>query len=61
MITSTPTAARPLQSLDAWPGESARPPLRLLEARSPARRTGEPTARPGWKAGWLQRLRQALK
>ncbi|MFO1339917.1 MAG: hypothetical protein U1F53_17100 [Burkholderiaceae bacterium] len=58
---STRTSTRPLHSLDAWPGESARPPLRLLEPRGPAQRAGEPPARPGLGAGWLQRLRQALK
>lgn len=58
---STRTSSRSLQSLDAWPGESARPPLRMLEPRSPDRRQGGPALRPGSPASWLQRLRQALK
>lgn len=52
--------SRPLQSLDAWPGESPRPPLRLLEtpqvrAVSGAKRTGFPQP-----TGWLKRLRHVL-
>jgi hypothetical protein len=60
MIT-TPSSS-PLHSLDAWPGESARPPLRLLEGRAVARPAGRP-ARPAGGAGqvrWLQRLQRAL-
>lgn len=54
------TTHRPLRSLDAWPGESARPPLRLLETpRLTPRSAPQPAARP-LRAGWLQRLRQAL-
>jgi len=50
-----------LSSLDAWPGESARPPLRLLETpRLTARGGSAPTAARPMRAGWLQRLRQAL-
>jgi len=54
---------RPLHSLDAWPGESPRPPLRLLEtpqarAGSSAGSSAASTGRP--PAGWLQRLRRAL-
>ena len=51
---------RPLSSLDAWPGEAARPPLRLLEmprARTDAR-VADRRASP--LTGWLQRLRHAL-
>jgi hypothetical protein len=51
---------RTLSSLDAWPGEAARPPLRLLEiprARADARVADR---RAGSLAGWLQRLRHAL-
>lgn len=56
------SSRRPLGSLDAWPGEAARPPLRLLETpRAPAARAGEGrTSRPAAPAGWLQRLRHAL-
>jgi len=55
------TTHRPLSSLDAWPGESARPPLRLLETpRLTARGGSAPTAARPMRAGWLQRLRQAL-
>jgi hypothetical protein len=51
---------RPLHSLDAWPGESQQPPLRLLQ--TPPARSGSSLgmahrARP---LSWLQRLRQAL-
>lgn len=51
---------RPLHSLDAWPGESPRPPLRLLEA--PQARAGSGAASTGrpLTTGWLQRLRRAL-
>jgi hypothetical protein len=54
---------RPLSSLDAWPGEAARPPLRLLETppvRPEGRARESRTIRPGSPAGWLQRLRHAL-
>lgn len=51
---------RPLHSLDAWPGESQQPPLRLLQP--PRARSG---STPGMvnrvrPISWLQRLRQAL-
>jgi hypothetical protein len=49
-----------LSSLDAWPGETTRPPLRLLDPpRAVARRADAPAARP-LPAGWLQRLRRAF-
>ncbi|MEK8030917.1 hypothetical protein AACH06_08840 [Ideonella sp. DXS29W] len=51
---------RPLHSLDAWPGESTQPPLRLLE---PTRlRSGHSAAAPHRPRppGWLQRLRRVL-
>lgn len=55
------TTHRPLSSLDAWPGESARPPLRLLETPRLAARGGiAPAAERPARAGWLQRLRRAL-
>jgi hypothetical protein len=57
------SSRRPLTSLDAWPGEAARPPLRLLEAprARPDARAGQGRAsRPAAPAGWLQRLRHAL-
>jgi len=52
--------SRPLHSLDAWPGESPRPALRLLE--TPQVRTVSVTGSAGRPpvAGWLQRLRRAL-
>lgn len=61
MPPSTPA----LHSLDAWPGEAARPPLRLLDAARPARREAPPAtpARPPRDSGggnWLRRVRQAL-
>lgn len=56
-----PHSPTTLQTLDAWPGETARPPLRLLAGRPAARRSA-PSAptRPSEPAGWLQRVRQAL-
>ena len=56
------SSRRPLSSLDAWPGEAARPPLRLLEAPRSAdgRKAEGRTSRPSAPAGWLQRLRHAL-
>jgi hypothetical protein len=58
-------------SLDAWPGEAARPPLRMLEPRSTARHTAPAPSRAAAPAapvapressqiGWLQRVRGAL-
>ncbi|WP_374675781.1 hypothetical protein [Ideonella sp.] len=62
MIPTSP--ASPLHSLDAWPGESARPPLRLLERRDamrPARRAARPASgQAHGHAHWLQRLQRAL-
>jgi hypothetical protein len=52
-------ARRPLSSLDAWPGEPARPPLRLLESQRVGPRVASGTPRTP-RPGWLQRLRQAL-
>jgi hypothetical protein len=57
------SSRRPLSSLDAWPGEAARPPLRLLQApraRSDGQSGQGRTTRADTPAGWLQRLRQAL-
>ncbi|WP_374563631.1 hypothetical protein [Ideonella sp.] len=51
---------RPLHSLDAWPGESPRPPLRLLETPRAHGDTGAVTASRPLPTGWLQRLRRAL-
>ncbi|MFZ5547818.1 MAG: hypothetical protein ACOZJX_03915 [Pseudomonadota bacterium] len=59
MTRSTPT----LDSLDAWPGETARPPLRLLDAGRRAPRRGaqaEAPSRPAERPGWLARMRLAL-
>ncbi|HEX5687690.1 MAG TPA: hypothetical protein VFY73_27055 [Ideonella sp.] len=52
--------SHPLHSLEAWPGESQQPPLRLLE--TPRTRAGTEPASPirSRPAGWLQRLRRAL-
>jgi hypothetical protein len=52
---------RCLSSLEAWPGEVARPPLRLLEPRRRAARgaTPVPAGRPA-PGGWWRRLRDAL-
>lgn len=74
MISSPPLSR--LHSLDAWPGETARPPLRLLEPRAGARNgTARPLpGRPGADARaegggalaaeptglWLRRLQAAL-
>jgi hypothetical protein len=57
------SSRHPLSSLDAWPGEPARPPLRLLETprEKVEGRTGDGRAsRPSAVPGWLQRLRHAL-
>jgi hypothetical protein len=57
------TPRRPLSSLEAWPGETARQPLRLLEtprSRAQARATDSRTNGSSHLAGWLQRLRHAL-
>lgn len=51
---------RPLQSLDAWPGESQRPPLRLLETPRAHSGTGATVASRPLPYSWLQRLRRAL-
>ncbi len=52
---------RSLSSLEAWPGEAARPPLRLLEPRRPAAHGGGRGHRARTaRAGWWQRLRDAL-
>jgi hypothetical protein len=51
---------RPLSSLDAWPGEAARPPLRLLETPRSRPNAGVADRRASSLAGWLQRLRHAL-
>ena len=52
----------PAPSLDAWPGETARPPLRLLETpRSLPARRQHASAALAPAAGWLQRLRQLLR
>lgn len=56
-----PTSPHALRSLDAWPGETARPPLRLLDGRQSSTRAQPPAAaRPAERMGWLQRVRQAL-
>lgn len=56
-----PNSPLALHSLDAWPGETARPPLRLLDANrgahGPRPTTAERSVKP---AGWMQRLRRAL-
>jgi hypothetical protein len=56
-----PTSPHALRSLDAWPGETARPPLRLLDGRQ-VRPGAQPpaAARPAERMGWLQRMRRAL-
>ncbi len=51
---------RPLHSLDAWPGENPRPPLRLLEAPQARADSAAPSAGRPLPTGWLQRLRRAL-
>jgi len=53
----------PAPSLDAWPGETARPPLRLLEASAArsARRPDPGSVAPAATPAWLQRLRQLLR
>ncbi|MGM9487853.1 hypothetical protein [Ideonella sp. YS5] len=54
---------RPLGSLEAWPGESLRQPLRLLErprARAEVRATDSRAGAASPLSGWLQRLRHAL-
>jgi hypothetical protein len=56
-----PNSPLALHSLDAWPGETARPPLRLLDGHQVAK--GQPpiaTERPAKPAGWVQRVRRAL-
>lgn len=63
-MISSPSPSR-LHSLDAWPGECARPALRLLEPRTAARRAPlRAPARAGAQGaavdGWLRRLRAAL-
>lgn len=58
-----PNATPALDSLDAWPGETARPPLRLLapERRTPRRAApAEAPSRPVVREGWLARMRLAL-
>jgi len=54
---------RPLSSLEAWPGETPRQPLRLLErprARVETRATDSRVGGASPLTGWLQRLRHAL-
>jgi hypothetical protein len=52
----------PAPSLDAWPGEAARPPLRLLDTpRARPVRQRDRDATPAPTPGWLQRLRQLLR
>jgi hypothetical protein len=51
---------RPLSSLDAWPGEAARPPLRLLQTPRMHSDVRADNRRAGPLAGWLQRLRHVL-
>jgi hypothetical protein len=48
----------PAPSLEAWPGEAAQPPLRLLQ-RAPRRPEAPPASLPA--VTWLQRLREALR
>ncbi|HEV8688720.1 MAG TPA: hypothetical protein VGQ91_00370 [Ideonella sp.] len=52
----------PAPSLDAWPGEVARPPLRLLDTpRAQSTRQRDRHATPVPMPGWLQRLRRLLR
>lgn len=58
-----PHSTPDLSSLDAWPGETARPPLRLLDPARRAPRRAEPVdtpSRPEARPGWLARMRLAL-
>lgn len=58
-----PHATPALDSLDAWPGETARPPLRLLAPGRPNPRRAVPAeapSRPVVREGWLARMRLAL-
>jgi len=57
----SPLPSDALHSLDALPGEAARPPLRLLERPEPGRSPfGRRAAPRGLQAGWLDRLRRVL-
>jgi hypothetical protein len=50
----------PLNSLDAWPGESQRPALRLLEPHRDRSGPSSLLANRPQPVSWLQRLRRAI-
>jgi hypothetical protein len=60
-MSHAPLIPDPLHSLEALPGESTRPPLRLLERPLQVRsRATRRVAQRGPQGGWLDRLRRVL-